>query len=322
MLISWKAFWGHCRRIEPFGKRLRLEHLQNPLDQPSAKHLGIEATTVERLTSESASSSAVHIPWNPLKVRHRSNPDQTDAKKIWEDRLKDKWSKELYLCLVSASAPVLKGMDFCVGIDRVHLAIAGKTRSTTLKRYVKAWKSWQHWKHLTWGDDSFVHPGMFCEYLFTRFDEPCGPSIPGFICKAINWFEKLAGFEPADRVGDCRAVIQVRDYMTEQLMKEGPPIRRAPRYPAICIDVFESVVLDDQQLLGTRILAWTRLIKIWGALRYDDMQKIRPAELHLTQGRLTTTLRVTKTSGPGKRVQELPVCISERAYVWDPSCRF
>ena len=32
---------------------------------------------------------------------------------------------------------------------------------------------------------------------------------------------------------------------------------------------------------------------------------------------MTTTLRVTKTSGPGKRVQELPVCISEYAFVWD-----
>lgn len=65
-----------------------------------------------------------------------------------------------------------------------------------------------------------------------------------------------------------------------------------------------------------RVLAWTRLIKIWGSLRFDDMQKIKPSELHLTQGRLTTTLRSSKTSGPGKRVQELPVCVSEHAHVW------
>eukprot|EP00435_Cladocopium_sp_Y103_P076223 s59_g82.t1 len=61
-------------------------------------------------------------------------------------------------------------------------------------------------------------------------------------------------------------------------------------------------------------MAWVKLLKIWGALRYDDMQKIKPGELHLTGGRLTTALRVTKTS---PRVQELPVCISEQAFVWD-----
>ena len=32
------------------------------------------------------------------------------------------------------------------------------------------------------------------------------------------------------------------------------------------------------------------------------------------QGRLVTTLRRTKTSGPNRRVRELPVAISEHAY--------
>ena len=32
---------------------------------------------------------------------------------------------------------------------------------------------------------------------------------------------------------------------------------------------------------------------------------------------MTTTLRITQTSGAGKRVQEMPVCISELAFVWD-----
>ena len=61
------------------------------------------------------------------------------------------------------------------------------------------------------------------------------------------------------------------------------------------------------------------IVEDLGALRFDDMQKIKPAELHFTGERLTTTLRVTKTSGPGKRVQELPVCISEKAFIWDKS---
>ena len=176
-------------------------------------------------------------------------------------------------------------MDFCVGSERIHLALAGKTRGSTLKRYVKAWKAWQLWKKSAWGEESFVHPGMFCEYLFSRMDEPCGPTIPGFICKAINWFEKVAGLDESSIVTSSRAVIQIRDYITEQLSRDSPPPRRAPRYPAVVIEALECMVLDDSVLLCLRILAWCKLLKIWGGLRYDDLQKIKPGELHLTNGR-------------------------------------
>ena len=57
---------------------------------------------------------------------------------------------------------------------------------------------------------------------------------------------------------------------------------------------------------------------MWGALRWDDIQKVNPKELKYYAGRMTTTLRYTKTTGPTKRVQELPVCISEHAYVTTP----
>eukprot|EP00435_Cladocopium_sp_Y103_P056842 s1981_g19.t1 len=160
---------------------------------------------------------------------------------------------------------------------------------------------------------------MLCEYLFCRFDEPCGATIPNFICKAIAWFEKVAGFSEAEMIATSRVVVQVRDYITEKLATDAPPIRRASRYPAVAIESLEATVLDNELSVGMRIMAWVKLLKIWGALRYDDLQKINPAQLHLTGGRLTTTLRVTKTSGPGKRVQELPVCISEYAYAWDPA---
>ena len=38
----------------------------------------------------------------------------------------------------------------------------------------------------------------------------------------------------------------------------------------------------------------------------------------MKEGRLTTILRRTKTSGPNRQVKELPVCVSERAYLAKP----
>ena len=302
---------------EPFQKRLRGDHQQDPLVVGSLSQQHFSRSSSSSGSGLGRTSKDMDFLWTPLSAKQRALRDQTEAKQEHENALKDRWSKELYKELMKVQAPILNGMEICVNQSRVHVAIAGKTRPSTLKRYIKAWRDWQTWKLNTWGSDVFVHPGMFCEYLFNRFDEPCGATVPNFICKAVAWFEKTAGFDTSDTVALSRAVIQIRDYLTEKLSADAPPVRRAPRYPAVAVEALESLVLDTNELVGMRIMAWVKLLKIWGALRYDDMQKIKPGDLHLTGGRLTTTLRVTKTSGPGKRVQELPVCISEQAFVWD-----
>ena len=111
------------------------------------------------------------------------------------------------------------------------------------------------------------------------------------------------------RIGEAHIVSSVRDYIVDMLSKDAPPTRRAPRYPVVFIQSLEAMVEDDKLLLGLRAVAWIKLVKIWGALRWDDIQKVNPKELKYYAGRMTTTLRYTKTTGPTKRVQELPVCI-------------
>ena len=73
-------------------------------------------------------------------------------------------------------------------------------------------------------------------------------------------------------------------------------------------------MLDPGHAIGWRSWAWAKLLKVWGSLRWSDLQAIIPAELALVEGRLVTTLRRTKTSGPNRRVRELPVAISEHAF--------
>ena len=308
-----------CQMSEPIQKRLRGGHRIGELQVSDDS-----GSRTTNFTVSAASSSSRRIPnaadtSRPLGVKHRIVEGQENARQQREQRLRDKWSKELYKELVKVNSIALSGMEFCVGVDRLHLALAGKTRTSTLRRYVKVWQDWQNWRKGSWGDNGKAHPSVFCEYLFTRFDEPCGRTIPGLIVKAVHWFEKIACFEVGERVSENRMVCQIRDYIVEQLSKDGPPPRRAPRYPAIVIEALETMVVTENAALGLRILAWAKLIKIWGALRFDDLQKIHPANLSMHGGRLTTTLRITKTSGPGKRVQELPVCISEHAYIWDGS---
>ena len=81
-------------------------------------------------------------------------------------------------------------------------------------------------------------------------------------------------------------------------------IKRAPRYPVHLLAQFEKLVLDPGHAIGWRVWAWAKLLKVWGSLRWSDLQAIIPAELALVEGRLVTTLRRTKTSGPNRRAPQ------------------
>ena len=80
-----------------------------------------------------------------------------------------------------------------------------------------------------------------------------------------------------------------------------------------------ELVVDEMYAVGWRISAWLKLVKVWASLRWSDIQAILPQELCLIEGRLTTILRRTKTSGPNRQVKELLVCVSERAYFAKPA---
>ena len=159
-----------CRIREPIRKRLRGDHHLDPLELREEVQRVKKTSDVSRpFVSASSASSSKRVP-RPLGVKHRPVVEQSEARERREQA----------------------NIELCVGQDSIHLAIAGKTRTSTLKRYVKCWQDWQHRKRGMWGETKLNHPSMFCEYLFSRFDEPCGPTVPGLICKAVHWFEKFA----------------------------------------------------------------------------------------------------------------------------------
>ncbi|OLQ12712.1 hypothetical protein AK812_SmicGene3215 [Symbiodinium microadriaticum] len=131
---------------------------------------------------------------------------------------------------------------------------------------------------------------------------------------AISWVERVAEFPEEQRATHGRLAWAAKDKITEILSEGARLIKRAPRYPVFLLAQLEQVVLDQGHAIGWRVWAWAKLVKVWASLRWSDLQAIVPAEMALVEGRLVTTLRRTKTSGPNRRVRELPVAISEHAY--------
>ena len=299
---------------EPIAKRLRGDdsldplHFQLLVDRASNLQTGNRTTVVspvdEFLESDVRASRGAARHAEPCEERFKKEAGQ-----------KEFWSRELYKELKRMGAPALEHLEHCVSDSHIHVALAGRTRYSTLKRYIKCWRSFQQWQTAVRGNAGSPEVGDLVEYIFCRYDEPCGPTVPPLIVKAVVWMERTACLDVRARIGDSHVVGSVRDYVVEMLSKDSAPTKRAPRYPVVMMESFEHVVEDESQLLGIRVIAWIKLVKLWGTLRWDDVQKMIPKELKYFGGRMTTVLRTTKTTGPTKRVRELPVCISEHAYI-------
>eukprot|EP00435_Cladocopium_sp_Y103_P068936 s20_g32.t1 len=317
--VDWVAEWiADAKHAEPVQKRLRGDLSQDPLHVSFLQERRTAEVAASSMFS-SSSMSSTHDVIIDVPVRRRNRLEgEVGARSKHESDQKEYWSKELYKELTKIDAPALEHLEHCVDPRHLHLALAGRTRYNTLKRYIKVWKTFLQWVSAVKGYNSFPEIGDLVEYLFSRFDEPCGPTVPGLVVKAVTWFERTACIDVRYRIGESTIVASVRDYITEMLSKDHPPTKRAPRYPVVCMEAFEHMVDDETKRLGYRIVAWIKLVKLWGSLRWDDVQRINPKELKYYSGRMTTILRVTKTTGPSKRVQELPVCISENAFISSP----
>ena len=55
----------------------------------------------------------------------------------------------------------------------------------------------------------------------------------------------------------------------------------------------------------------------FASLRFDDLANVKRALIRDYDGKVGGTLKKTKTTGAGKRVRELPIFVSEQAFVFE-----
>ena len=250
----------------------------------------------------------------PKGKRNRKLVDDGCIVAAREERLLDIWCRKLQEELLEMEAPVIGTLRGSLDPDRAALLLVGRTRASTLKRYLSCYRQWRLWLAEAKLRYPPGRPADLVDYLLARRDEPCGRSVPEAILKAISWMEKVAEYPEEQRATHGRLAWAAKDKITEILSDGARLIKRAPRYPVHLLAQLEELVLDPGHAIGWRVWAWAKLLKVWGSLRWSDLQAIIPAELALVEGRLVTTLRRTKTSGPNRRVRELPVAISEHAF--------
>jgi len=158
------------------------------------------------------------------------------------------------------------------------------------------------------------------EYLQARADEPCGVSVLEGVASGYAFMEDACGYVRGQRLVDTPLFdAYLKELIAGYAVAGKEPLRQAPRYPLCLVLALEREVVDEEVAACYRCHAWWHLLSLWAALRFDDHRGLSPSVIRMTERGLEAVLSRTKTTGPGKRVSELPLIVGFEAYLREPA---
>ena len=112
-----------------------------------------------------------------------------------------------------------------------------------------------------------------------RIDEGCTISCPTELHAALTILEQI-GRVPEDKrcSNDATWLSHMASWKLELETHSRAPRQAKPYMVAILVSL-EVFVLDTEQDMYFRFIAWTMLIACWTSLRVDDIQNILPESL-------------------------------------------
>jgi len=266
----------------------------------------------EKMQAAKAGGTPSDVVWRPARRGTHVGASVQDE----DRRLRDKWGARLALALADTPAAVMAAR--AADPNAFMAGLIGKARPETLKKRVRTWEALTRW--LTWKEGRTWPDGAvdILNYLHHRLAEQCPATFPAALLAAVRWFEVRSGYTP-DRCFGRDALLQAGiDHATAVAQEGGAAGRKAPRLPLTVVAALECKVVNDFALVGIRILAWSRLVKVYGTLRADDLRRLRPRDLALRTAGLTGTLVQTKTSGKGRKTRTLPLFVPREAFLAQP----
>jgi len=310
-------------------RRRRFEHMdigeivQERLEDAAQKRLRLEQDVVagEVRGADSAWRPAVR----PTRFRIRADARLAAAagpaaRAEAEQAERARWKEALVVLIQEAGGPIVEATRGCRDPAAALAAAAGGRRSRTLAKRVGSWKRVRAWC-LDLYSVPFPRTVLhLVEYLQARADEPCGLSVLEGVAAGFTFMEECCGFAKGQRLVDAPLFSAYLKELAAGLAGpgKGPP-RQAPRYPLALVLALEREVVDEGVAVCYRCHAWWHLLALWASLRFDDHRGLAPGSVQLTVRGLEATLSRTKTTGPGKRIDTLPLVVGYGAYLLRPT---
>ena len=216
--------------------------------------------------------------------------------------------------LEAMAAPVLREIEKVGNPEAALRGLVGASRLSTLRTRVRTAEELVRWLRLRCGVSWPRGPTDAVNFLIERQSEESRVSFPRSLITALAWFEVRAEIPAIDQIAQAGIFRNIVDQQV-MLAESKEDVKKAPRLPVCVVVSLETAVTQEENPKVLRIVAWMRLLKVYGVLRADDLQRIVPDDVLYSETGLTATLRRTKTSGAGKKVRALTLFIPDFASI-------
>ena len=198
--------------------------------------------------------------------------------------------------------------------------VAQGRRLATIRRRVTDWRPARAYFLAEFGTPWPKSLEQVLDYIKVRADEPCHRTTLNSFHGALAFLERGGGVPLERQLSKSPAIRAAVEETTQRLFGELSVERRqAPCWPLVALVAWERRVIDSGGKAFDRMYAWWLCVKVWGCLRFDDHRGLAPKSMRLTPKGLDALLTRTKTSGPGKKVEVLPLHVAQGAFIVEPT---
>ena len=230
-----------------------------------------------------------------------------------ERAAKSKYALLLYNYLVGAEAPIVAILQGVSEPEEACVRIFGTRRSKTLRNRFHSWNKFTRWLETSKGRTWPTGIEDLLDYATEAVKEGAGKTTIEAFTAALAVLEQVGRFEEGSMLSRDTTWISYSKNVTAELVDKGPMLHQAAQ-PTVAIALSLELYLNDtDRPKYSRSMAFVALVMLWGSMRSDDVQCMRPESMRLTIEGFSCKLWKTKTTGPDRRINMVQVFISRRA---------
>ena len=315
VLVEQAAVAGERERqleasLSPYDRLLR-DAKRRRKDHDAQEEIELQAVEVP----EAPIKKAVPARWPTRRQRRNAGAPNDQTKRAIEEGERQRWLAVLAKIFKELNFPIALPTD--EGRDGLRWLGKGK-RAKTLRGRARSFKRIASWMQSVQDGEKWpASPQRLVDYMEARAAEPCGKTVLPNIVTTINFMEDVGGVAPEDRL-DRQGLLSsaLQELQLEVHQANGPqPKKRALRLFLRLVIALEMTVMDEEIPPYHRGFAWLKLLKVWGALRADDLTWLSVPTMRLGERGFIAALERTKVTGAGKLVEHLEVVVSVEAYL-------
>lgn len=214
------------------------------------------------------------------------------------------WGAVLVQIMVEAQLPIVE-IPVENEEQRVMYALRalGTRRSKTLRNRARAWRKARDWMQSVKG---YVSPADVVDHLIFLEQEAGTKSCIADFMSALSVLEDAGQAPASNQLCKSRLVVAASKGSAAEVQQGKTCKKQAPPLSVAMLISLEIFVASSDNPMYGRCIIWACLLCVWGCMRDSDLQGIDVSRLKLFRDGLKGFPVQTKTTGPDKKVAEVP----------------